>query len=56
MTNEEMCLRGICCDCNGPNTVWTEERIKAAKEDMGMDDEDDFADCCEECGEKYKGA
>ena len=51
--NEEACLQGICCDCGKPSKKWTQEEIDAAKEDMGMGDDDDFCDVCDECMKKY---
>lgn len=50
---EDRLLNGLCCDCGKPSKKWTQEEIDAAKEDMGMAEDDDLHDCCDECIKKY---
>lgn len=52
-SGEECCLNGICSECGGKSKKWTREEIEAAKDDIGMIDNDDFCDCCDNCMEKY---
>ena len=51
--DEYKAMQGICSKCGGPSKKWTREEIKEAKDDMGMDDTDDFCDCCDECGKEF---
>ena len=53
MTNEERIMQGLCSDCDNSIKVWTREEIQAIKQDVGMDEADDFADCCYDCYQKY---
>lgn len=53
LDNEKRIMAGLCCDCDAPIKPWTWEDIQLAKADMGMGADDDFADCCAECGKKY---
>lgn len=50
---EAACLKGVCIDCGGPSKKWTTEEILAAKEDIGMGENDDMCDVCDECIKKY---
>lgn len=50
---EAACLNGICIECGGKSRKWTTEEILAAKDDLGMGDDDDFCDVCDECMKKY---
>lgn len=52
-TCEEELLAGICNECSAEMKPWTADEIKAAKEDVGMGDDDDFCSCCDECAKKY---
>lgn len=50
---ESRLLLGVCCDCGKPLKKWTQEEIDAAKEDMGMTEDDDLFYCCDECMNQY---
>lgn len=51
-TKQEMLTQGICPECgtrplaHGP---WSEAELKAACDDMGMQDAGEFSDCCDDC-------
>lgn len=51
---EKSIMDGICPDCEGPIKTWTQEEINAVKEDLGMSDDEDFMDVCEECVKNYQ--
>lgn len=52
-SGEQCCLNGICNDCGAQSKKWTREEIAVVKDDLGMGDDDDFCDWCEECTAKY---
>jgi len=55
-TDQELCLAGICCDCGAPIKEMTVEEINEAKDDLGLEDDDDFGDICQSCMDKYTGS